>query len=32
MAMRLPPKKMYSAVVLPEASVSARMSPPEPYQ
>src|SRR6266446_3194795 len=32
MAIRLPPKKMYSAVVLPEESVSARMSPPDPYQ
>src|SRR5229473_5588815 len=31
-ATRLPPKKMYSAVVLPLPSVSARMSPPEPYQ
>jgi len=32
MATRLPPKKMYSLSVLPEASVSTRISPPEPYQ
>jgi len=32
MAMRLPPKKMYSAVVFPEPSVSARISSPAPYQ
>jgi len=32
MAIRLPPKKMYSAVVVPEEFVSARISPPEPYQ
>jgi hypothetical protein len=31
-AIRLPPKKIYSFSLFPAASVSANISPPEPYQ